>query len=149
MNTTDMQSQTSRRLLQLGIFLFLLGLLTGFAVPAFSSPRIGLSNHLGGVMNGMFLIALGLIWPRLRLSQRISSVTFWFAIYGTFVTWTGTLLAAIWGAGGMLPFAGAGSQGTQAQEAIIGFLLISPGIVMVALCLLVLWGLRSTVENEL
>ena len=59
------QAQTGRRLLQLGIILFLLGLLTGLAVPALANPRMGLASHLGGVMNGLVLVALGLMWPRL------------------------------------------------------------------------------------
>ena len=55
------------RLLRLGVLLFLLGLLTGFAIPALANPRMGLTSHLEGLMNGMFL-SLGLLWPRLALS---------------------------------------------------------------------------------
>lgn len=56
------QTVVSRKLIRYGILLFLLGLLTGFAMPAFENSRMGLSSHLEGVMNGMFLVLLGLIW---------------------------------------------------------------------------------------
>ena len=42
-----------------GMFLFLLGLLTGFVETKFANVRMGLAAHLEGVMNGIFLLALG------------------------------------------------------------------------------------------
>jgi hypothetical protein len=53
---------THRRLMWHGMCLFLLGLLTGFAEPHFSNMRMGLAAHLEGLMNGIFLIALGAVW---------------------------------------------------------------------------------------
>ena len=60
------------RLLRLGVLLFLLGLLTGFAIPALTNPRMGLTSHLEALMNGMFLVLLGLLWPRLALSPALA-----------------------------------------------------------------------------
>lgn len=88
---TRVQNQTGHRLLQLGVALFLLGLLTGLAVPGLANPRMALASHLEGLMNGLFLIALGLMWPRVALSARLASVTFWLACYGTFANWAATL----------------------------------------------------------
>jgi len=51
----------AHRLLQFGYGLFLLGLLTGLGIPLLANPRMGLSSHLEGVMNGIFLIGLGLV----------------------------------------------------------------------------------------
>jgi len=51
-----------------GVLLFLLGLLTGFAIPALRSPRIGLSAHVASIQSGIALVAFGLVWPRLALS---------------------------------------------------------------------------------
>ena len=48
-----------RRLMWHGMFLFLLGLITGFAEQHFANIRMGLAAHLEGVMNGTFLLALG------------------------------------------------------------------------------------------
>jgi len=56
------------------MFLFLLGLFTGFVEQRFANVRMGLAAHLEGVMNGTFLIALGAIWIEVRLppKQRLS-----------------------------------------------------------------------------
>ena len=130
-------------LLQLGIALFLLGMLTGFIVPKFKNPRMGLSSHMEGVLNGMFLIALGLLWSRLNLSGAMLSLAFWLAIYGTFANWFATLLAALWGAGSMMPIAAQGHESSPAREAAIKFLLGTLSLAMVAVCALVLVGLRA------
>ena len=50
---------SNRRLMWHGMFLFLLGLLTGFVEHRFANVRMGLAAHLEGVMNGTFLLALG------------------------------------------------------------------------------------------
>jgi hydroxylaminobenzene mutase len=44
-----------------GMFLFLLGLVTGMLETRFTNMRMGLSAHLEGVMNGIFLVVLGAI----------------------------------------------------------------------------------------
>jgi len=64
---TPLSQRLGRRLLRYGIVLFLLGLATGRLVQLLPLPRMGLSSHLQGVMNGTFLVVLGLIWPHLRL----------------------------------------------------------------------------------
>jgi hydroxylaminobenzene mutase len=58
-----------RVLFTLGLVLFLVGLLTGFAVPALKNPRMALSSHLEAVLNGMFLVLLGLLWPHIDLPK--------------------------------------------------------------------------------
>jgi hydroxylaminobenzene mutase len=143
-----MTSHRSHRLLQLGILLFLFGLLTGFAIPVLANPRMGLSSHLEGVLNGMFLLALGLIWPRLRLGRGAAATTYWLAIYGTFANWAATLLAAAWGAGRTMPIAAGAHQGTATQETVIMALLFSLSLAVIAVCGLVLWGLRGAPVAE-
>lgn len=138
-----MKEHRAHRLLQLGMLLFLLGLVTGLVIPALANPRMGLTSHLEGVLNGMFLVGLGLVWPRLRLGSKSAAATFWLALYGTFANWGATLLAAIWGAGRtMMPIAGGTHAGTSVQELTIAGLLGSLSLAMIALCGLVLWGLR-------
>lgn len=142
MTTTDEQERTGHRLLQLGTALFLLGLLTGLAVPAVANPRMALASHLEGLMNGIFLLILGLIWPRFNLSMRTLTIMFWLAVYGSFANWGATLLAAVWPAGSaLMPFAGGSHTGTFGQEATIKLLLISLSVAMIALCVFVLFGL--------
>lgn len=141
-----MSTDPARRLLQLGILLFLLGLLTGFAIPVLANPRMGLSSHLEGVLNGMFLMGLGLLWPRLRLGRTGQAVAFWLVVYGTFANWAATLLSAAWAAGGAMPIAGGGRAGTVLQESVVMALLLSLSFAMIAACGVVLWGLRGGVD---
>jgi hypothetical protein len=64
------------RLLQVGAALFLLALFVGIAIPAFAVPRLGLSTHLLGITQGIFLLVLGLVWPGSRsLRERRASAT--------------------------------------------------------------------------
>lgn len=137
-------SVASRRLIRCGVLLFLLGLLTGLIVPALSNPRMGLSSHLEGLMNGIFLVVLGLVWPRLRLSRSLSLAAFWLAVYGTYVNWATTLAAAALGAGApMMPIAGGGHRGTPLQEGLISVGLVSLALAMIATSGIVLWGMRG------
>ena len=51
----------NRRLMWYGVFLFLVGLVTGTQERRFTNMRMALSAHLEGVMNGTFLIAFRMI----------------------------------------------------------------------------------------
>jgi hydroxylaminobenzene mutase len=112
------------------------------------NPRMGLASHLEGVLNGIFLVVLGLIWHRVKLSALARRMAFGLAAYGTFANWLATLLAATWGAGTMMPIAGLGHQGTSLQESIISTLLFSLSATMLVVCLMVLWGLREQREMD-
>ena len=142
--------ELSRKLLRYGILLFLLGLITGFAIPAMQNPRMGLSSHLEGVMNGMLLILFGLLWPKLNLPERYLKWGFGLSLFGTYTNWATTLFAGFLGAGAeMMPISGGGLTGELWQEIIIKFGLISLSLSMLAVCGLLLWGLRGTnTKNE-
>lgn len=140
MKTNNLQVDVSQRLIQLGVLLFVLGLLTGFAIPLMESPRMGLSSHLEGVLNGLVLIVLGLSWHRLSLPGWASRVAPPLAVFGTFANWLATLLAGIWGAGRMTPIAGGGATGTPSEELVVAALLIALSLAMLALGGLLLWG---------
>ena len=133
---------TRRRLIWHGMFLFLLGLLTGFMEQQFLNPRMGLASHLEGVMNGTFLVALGAVWMEVRLSPRLKTAAYWTALYGTYANWAATMLAAILGTAALSPVAGAGHGGLPWQESLVTFGFVTVGIVIVACSVLVLWGLR-------
>jgi hydroxylaminobenzene mutase len=105
---------------------------------------MGLSSHLVGTMSGMFLMVLGLMWPRLALPTWAATTTFWAALYGAFANWLATLLSAIWGATTMMPIAGQGATSTPVAEGIVAALLGSLSLAMILVCVLVLWGLRPT-----
>ena len=106
---------------------------------------IGGSLNLEGVLNGMFLLVLGIAWPKLALSDQMSRIGFAILVFGTYTNWATTLLAAIWGAGSaMMPIAGGGMTGSNIQEYIIATGLISLTVAMIAGCAIVLWGLRAS-----
>jgi (hydroxyamino)benzene mutase len=138
--------QTSRKLKMLGMVLFLLALITGFAVITFTNPRQGLAAHLEGIMNGMFLVVAGFVWSELMISQRLRKVLFWTLLYGTFANWFFTLLGAIWGTSQMTPIAGAGFDGTELQEKIVFAGLTLVGLTMVFSLGIIVYGLRGKIN---
>jgi hydroxylaminobenzene mutase len=131
-------------LLQLGALLFLFALIVGLLVPKFAVPRLGLSAHLLGLMQGIFLIILGLLWPRLKLTPALFRAGFWLAVYGCFAAWAANLLAAVWGAGNtMLPIAAGQARGSVLEEGIISVALRTAAASLIAVLILILWGLRT------
>lgn len=139
---TTQSSLLGQRLLLLGMILFMIGLLTGFVSGTFENPRMGLSAHLEGLMNGTFLAVLGLFWHRLALGAKASLAAFWLVVYAAYANWLGVLLGGIWGAGAsMMPIAAKGLIGTPIEEGIIAFLLISISLAMVAGVGMIIWGL--------
>lgn len=150
MNNASLPAVTNfeRRLYQLGIILFLMGLLTGFLLPLMENARMGLSSHLEGIMNGMVLIVLGVIWPKLRLGILAERVAFALAVFGTYTNWLATLAAGFIGAGAsMMPIAAAGFEGSAVQEGLIAIALTSLSVAMVVVAVMVLWGVWNR-ENE-
>lgn len=127
--------------------LFLLALLVGLIVPRFAVPRLGLSTHLLGIMQGIFLMVVGLLWERLRISPLTSRIGVGLLVYGCLAAWVANLSAAIVGAGNsMLPIAAGQAHGSSFQEAIIAIALRSAAVSLIAAALLILWGLRSAPE---
>lgn len=125
-----------------GTFLFLIGLLTGLAEQHVANPRMGLAAHLEGLMNGTFLIALGAVWKHVRLSPRLSTGAYWSALYGTYANWITTFFAAAVGTNSLSPITGAGHSGLPWQETLVTASFTLVGIAMLAMSVLVLWGLR-------
>jgi hydroxylaminobenzene mutase len=138
----DRASQ-SQRLLQLGVALFLLAVLLGLAISHFTVPRVALSGHLVGILQGLLLLVLGLLWPRLNLSPMQLNVAFWLFAYQAVAAPASNFLAAAWGAGNsIIPMAAGAAHGSSAQEAVINIGLRSAGAALIIGLLLLLWGLR-------
>jgi hydroxylaminobenzene mutase len=134
---------TNRRLMWHGMFLFLIGLLTGFAEQHFANIRMGLAAHLEGVMNGIFLLALGAVWTEVRLSSRTKAVAHWTVLCGTYGNWLVTTFAAIFGTAALSPITGAGHSGQPWQESVMTAGFVAVGITIIAASVLVLVGLRA------
>jgi len=129
-------------LFTLGLVLFLIGLLTEFAVPACKNPRMALSSHLEAVLNGMFLVLVGLLWPHLDLPNAWGVGAVVLIVYSAYANWLATLLAAVWGAGRKLaPIAAGDHEASTAKEGFVSFLLVSLSLSIVAGVGIVIAGL--------
>jgi hydroxylaminobenzene mutase len=141
-------ARTNRHLMWHGMFLFLLGLLTGLVEQRFTNMSMGLAAHLEGVMNGTFLVALGAIWTEVRLSPKAKAAAYWTALYGTYVNWLTTTFAAVFGTAANNPIASAGYHGQPWQESLAAAGFMSLAVAIIASSLLVLWGLRRRNLDE-
>jgi (hydroxyamino)benzene mutase len=124
-----------------GMLLFALGLLNGLAIPRLRSPRIGLSAHLTAVQSGTFLIACGLLWPKLDLGAPWSEALghgLWVSLYAV---WLALLLAGIFGAGRGLEIAGQGHTTSPGRQGLVTVLLAagSLGCLVAVAGVLVTW----------
>jgi len=147
-----MKSETSferqgQRLLQVGMALILYSSIEGFVIPHLGSQRIGLSAHTLSALQGVFLLAQGLMWSRLKLGAASSRVAFWCSIYSTLAILVAYTIAAIWGVGnetirlmGELPHGLA--RGAAFQEGVIAIIAYSSAPTGLAAFALMLWGLR-------
>jgi len=141
--------KTDRQLVWHGMFLFLLGLVTGLLEQRFTNMRMGVAAHLEGLMNGTFLVALGAIWSQVRLAQPAKAAAYWGTLYGTYANWLFTTLAAVFGTAASTPIASAGHRGEPWQESLVGAGFLSVAIVIIASVVLILWGLRARgVQHE-
>jgi hydroxylaminobenzene mutase len=133
--------ERSRRLIWNGFFLVLLGMLSGFIIPWMSNPKMGISTHLDGLLNGCLLAVIGLVLPASSLSLKLQRSTFWFSLLGAYLGWGATLLAALWGTRfGASVNPGAG--GAPWQEAVVGTGFVLAVIGLISAVLILLWGLR-------
>jgi hydroxylaminobenzene mutase len=142
-------TESQRRLIWHGMFLFLLGLLIGFAEGQVINPRMALAAHLEGLMNGTFLIALGAVWPYVRLPSRLTTGdildrTVWDLRNVMFTTF-----AAVVGASSLSPITGVDHSATPWQESLVTIGFGTVGIAMLVSSLLILWGLRRTAVDTI
>ena len=135
----DSTFKQSNLLILMGLLLFLLGLIAGLFVQQLPNPRMALAAHLEGLMNGIFLILIGLVWSRLQLAFAWLRISFWLLTYGSFANLIAVLLAAATGFGKMMPIAG-GREGKGPAESLISFLLVSLSISMLIACIVVIIG---------
>jgi hydroxylaminobenzene mutase len=148
-DASTLLSRQGHRLLQLGIALFLFTSLEGFAVEHFTVPRLGLSVHTLSALQGVMLLALGLLWPRLALGATASRLAFWLLIYSDLAILAAYLMAGIWGAGNStMPLAAGAAHGSAIQETVITVVAYSSAPTGIASFVLILWGLRLKVVAE-
>ncbi len=124
---------TGRKLMLAGTVLVLIGMITGLVSNSLANPRMGLSSHLAALGGGTLLIALGAGWRKVVLGPRAERWAAGLLIFGNYANWLATFLAALWGAGrSMMPIAGGTQDGSALQEAVVGGLLISLSLAVIA-----------------
>jgi hydroxylaminobenzene mutase len=131
-----------------GTVLFLLSLLSGFAMPFLANPRMGVSAHVAGLESGMALWALGLMWQRVALpvgAERTAQIV---AVAGLYAIFLSLFLAALWGTSRATPIAGAGHQASAVRETLVAVLLTGGSLASVVAVSLVLWGLFAWKEGK-
>src|SRR5262245_31402013 len=142
MNTLARQSQ---RLLQIGAGLLLFASFEGFVIPYFAAPRLGLSAHTLSGLQSVLLLALGLAWTRLNLSDVASRIAFWLLVYSTLAILVAYVLGAFWGAGNeTMAMAAGAAHGSPVQESVIKVVAYSSAPTGLVSFALILWGLRMT-----
>lgn len=145
-HSPSVSARQAHRLVQVGLLLFFSALIVGVLVPRFGLPRAGLSAHLLGVLQGIFLVVVGLLWPKVHLSRAVSWVAFWLLIYGCLAAWTANIAAGVWRAGGaLLPTAAGSAQGSTVQEWVIAVELRSAAVSLIVALVLLVWGTRKII----
>jgi (hydroxyamino)benzene mutase len=142
-----MESNTPRQLKMLGMLLFLFGLITGFIIMSLKNPRMGLSAHLEGLMNGTFLIVAGFVWNELKISETLKKIVYGTLVFGTFANWIFTLMASFFGTSQTTPIAGAGFMGSTIEENLVTAGLVAVGLTMVFSASVMAYGLRGKLSN--
>ncbi len=138
-----MLPRQGHRLLQIGVALFLLTSFEGFVIPSFAVPRLALSAHSLMALLGVLLIAMGLLWPKLRLGVPASRLAFWLLVYSSLAIVTAYLLGALCGGGNStMPLAAGTAHGSDSQETIIKIVAYSSAPTGIVSFALILWGLR-------
>jgi (hydroxyamino)benzene mutase len=143
MSALRIQSRQGHRLLQIGVVLFVFSSFEGFAIPYLAAPRLGLSAHTLSSLQGVLLLAVGLMWPRFNLGAMASRIAFWAFIYSAFAILAAYVMAAAWGAGNeTMPLAAGAAHGNAFQEAVIKSVAYSSAPTGLISFALMLWGLR-------
>lgn len=148
MQNTNLSSRQADQLVFIGAVLFFLGLLTGLLIPALANPRMALSSHLEGVMNGILLMVLGALWSKVQLDDKWLKFVFYLLLFGSFANWGGILFAAISDSGAMLNIAAEGKMGSVGEELIVNTLLISLSLAMLIAFVIIIKGLWNNLKQN-
>jgi hydroxylaminobenzene mutase len=145
-----MDLENRRRVLMFhGVLIFLLGLVTGLFVDigAFTNNRQGLAAHLEGIMNGTFVIALGLLWSHVNLPPRADRAARWLPVAGAYMNWVLAAFAATFGRGRTSHITPADRLWFPFEMPLTETALVVLAVFFIVSCGLVLWGLRRPLSS--
>ncbi len=91
-------SRIEHRLCLAGLVLFFLALLQGFAIPGFERVDVARGAHAAALGSGTFLIAVGLLWPKLSFG-RLAPVWAGMLAISLYAIAAGLMLSATYPAG--------------------------------------------------
>lgn len=149
MTNKNYKENHSLLLFKSGIVLFLASLINGFLIHLLPLERLAISSHLLGLIGSAFLITLGSIWSRLKLSEKLSKISMVFAIYGFCAGWAIYFFAAATGTGGMFPILSGGIRGSSSVEGLISIGMLTMAISLFAFSLIIIFiGLRNITDNH-
>ncbi len=134
--------KSDRVLVRAGFVLFTLALLTGLAIPGFLNQRMALAAHVTGAVNALVLIVLGLAWSLLSFGPIQAKLTRGAFLYGAYVNWGASCLAAAWGTNRLTPLSGAGYGAAPWKEAVVQVLQVSLSLAILAGAVSVVFSLR-------
>lgn len=132
-----------RSLMFWGMVLFLLGLVLAFPIIPYTNKRMAIATHLEGILNGIFILVVALIWDWVKVPMRAKKVAYVSLLVGSYFNCFGVFMASLWGAGvAMAPVAGAGFQAAPWQETFISVILPVSAVAEITCVGILLWGLR-------
>lgn len=137
-----------KKLVFLGIVLFLIGLIQGALIPYFHNPRMALSAHLAAVQSGMAMAIFGLIWSLVSLNERFLKVAYYTNVLGLYAVWFAITLGAVLGASRALPIAGQGFSATPAAETVVELIVTAGAAVTVVSVGLIVLGLFKALRDR-
>jgi hypothetical protein len=141
-----MQDTLLLRFARHGTLLLLAGLLTGFGIGKLHSHGTANAAHLTGLIGGFGLIAVGWVWPRLKLGPLWSQLGAWIFILFMHLSWFGLILMAALGSAPDTPVDSVGPSAAS-WNVISAWLLLVGVILSVVGTLIILKGLRPNPQS--
>ena len=89
----------ARQILFHGGIMTILSLLSGFTTFFALAPRIALSSHTVGLLQGAMLIAIAGAWHLLNAPPKTLKILKYTLLVGFYANWVSTQLSALWSAG--------------------------------------------------
>ena len=135
----------ARQLLFHGGIMTLLSLLSGFTTFFALAPRIALSSHTVGLLQGAILIAIAGSWHLLNAPPKTLKIIKYTLLVGFYANWISTQLSALWSAGrdtypinGKDMVAGAASW-QDLTVTVLGFL----SVLILVSAILIIWAAQN------
>jgi (hydroxyamino)benzene mutase len=97
-NSTSSNNE-ARQILFHGGLMTLLSLLSGFTTFFALAPRVALSSHTIGLIQGAMLIAIAGAWHLLNASPKTLKIIKYTLLIGFYANWVSLQLSALWSAG--------------------------------------------------